>query len=393
MTIIREHYKIEDVRDFTIEVLTHGGYSPKAAEATTYALLYADMRGIYSHGVAGGTGIEEAVARSGIGATVDPNMEPVILEQKYPTIVVVDGNGASGHLAAAMAVDEVKKIARKYGIGKAFVMNTNHYGAAGAWSEKIAEDGDLKGEVYCTTAAMARVMGDDPKKLDYTKGAGKEIRLGTNPIALSFPHDKGILTLDMAYTRMAVSLCLKTLKGGQMLTTPEYIADENFKSTLDPTDFVDSMEELGNNKIKGTVFPFGSTLSGYKGDSLLRFVEIDQVFGGGPTKKIPLGASKERRISHSFQAQVIDFHYPIDEAKAMLRNLMTDYETQYFGPASRWPGDRSLQAKAYAEQHGIPYSDGQVNTLRRAAEHAGLNFEEVLQPRNTQEYPVDIFNK
>jgi len=353
--------------------------------------LYADMKGIFSHGVAGGTGIEEAVSRSGITATVDPKAEPIILEQKYPSIVVVDGNGAPGHLAAAMAVEKVKKLARTYGIAKAFVNNTNHYGAAGAWSEKIAVDGDLKGEVYCTTAAFARVMGDDVQKLDYTKGAGKELRLGTNPIAISFPHDKGTLTLDMAFTRMAVSLCLKKLKAGEMLTTPEYIADENYKSTLDPTELVNSMDELEN--VKGTVFPFGSTLAGYKGDALLRFVEIDQVFGGGPTKKIPVGPSKERRISHSFQAQVIDFHYPIDEAKLKLRQLMNDYESKYFGPASRWPGDRSLYAQEYAEREGIPYSTGQVNTLRRAAESVGLSFDEILEPCSIQEFPKDIFNK
>ncbi|MHA2101634.1 MAG: hypothetical protein ACW99A_23520, partial [Candidatus Kariarchaeaceae archaeon] len=119
----------------------------------------------------------------------------------------------------------------------------------------------------------------------------------------------------------------------------------------------------------------------------------DQVFGGGPTKKIPLGPSKERRISHSFQAQVIDFHYSHSEAKSTLRKLMTDYESKYFGLASRWPGDRSLQAKAYAEKEGIPYSEGQVNTLRRAASHAGLNFKDILKPCNIQEYPADIFNK
>lgn len=391
MSTLREHYRIEDIRNFNIKVLTSGGYKSQAADATSYALLHADMRGIFSHGVAGGTGIEEAVSRSGITATVDPTAEPIVLEHKYPSIVVVDGNGAPGHHAAAVAVEQVKKLARKYGIAKAFVNNTNHYGAAGAWSEKIAADGDLKGEVYCTTAAMARVMGDDPQKLDYTKGAGKEIRLGTNPIALSFPQEDGILTLDMAYTRMAVSLCLKKLKAGEMLTTPEYVADENYKSTLDPTEFVESMEKLG--EIKGTVFPFGSTLSGYKGDSLLRFVEIDQALGGGPTHKIPVGPSKERRISHSFQAQVIDFHFDKDKAKAQLRKLMTDYETKYFGSASRWPGDRSLQALEYSEREGIPYSKGQVDTLRRAAEHVGLHFEDLLKPINTKEYPENIFNK
>lgn len=391
MSETREHYKVEDIEKFNLAVLTKGGYSKDAAEATSFALLQADMKGIFSHGVAGGTGIEEAVQRSGITATVDPSAQPIILEQKYPSIAVIDGNGSPGHLAAMKAVELVKELARKFGMAKVFVNNTNHYGAAGVWSEKIAEDGDLKGESYCTTAAFARVMGDDPNKLDYTKGAGKELRLGTNPIAISIPHDKGIMTLDMACTRMAVSLCLKHLKAGEMLTTPEYIADENYKSTLDPTDLVESMEKL--DQVKGTVFPFGSTLAGYKGDSLLRFIEIDQSLGGGPTHKIPIGPSKERRISHSFQAQVIDFHFTEDEAKSTFRELITDYETQYFGSASRWPGDRSIKAQEYSMNEGIPYSIGQVNTLRRAAEHVGLDFDELIQSCGNKEFPYKIFNK
>ena len=54
MPEIREHYKIEDIKNFTVKVLTSGGYSSQAAEAASYALLYADMKGIFSHGVAGG---------------------------------------------------------------------------------------------------------------------------------------------------------------------------------------------------------------------------------------------------------------------------------------------------------------------------------------------------
>ncbi len=52
----RNHYSIIDMKKFTFEVLVKGGYSEEAAQATTDALLHADIRGIYSHGIAGGTG-------------------------------------------------------------------------------------------------------------------------------------------------------------------------------------------------------------------------------------------------------------------------------------------------------------------------------------------------
>lgn len=387
----RDHFSIKDMREFTLKVLIKAGYPEGAAKSTTYALLEADIQGIFSHGIAGGTGLEEAVMRSGITEALDPNAIPIILTQKYPSIAVIDGNGAPGHITAEIAVELVKKLARKFGIAKVFVHNTNHYGAAGVWSEKIAKTGDLKGEVSCTTVAVAKVMGDDPERLDYTKGAGKEVRMGTNPLAISIPHQDGVLTMDMAWTRMAVSYCLKYLKAGEMMKIPDYIADHQYASTLNPQDFID----LNNlNNLKGSVFPHGSSGAGYKGDIMLRFLEIDQSIGGGPIKKVAFaGPGSERRISHSFQAQVIDFHYTEKEAKTRIKELMNDYEQKYFGSASRWPGDRAKKSREYSIKEGIPYSRGQVDTLRRAAKHVGLDFDILLQSIGKKQFPKEIFNK
>ena len=386
----REHFRPRDVYDFSIRVLLAAGYKEKMAESTAFALLDADMRGIFSHGTAGGTGLEEAVKRSGITATVRLDTEPKILPQKYPTIAVIDANGVPGHYSSDIAVELVKKIARKYGYGKVYVFNANHYGAAGVWSRKIAADGDLKGVSTCTTVAVAKVMGDDPERLDYTKGAGKINRLGTNPTAISVPYSGGILTFDTAWTRMAVSYCLQHLKAGKKLKIPEYIADENYKSTLDPRDFAPSIDDLDN--VKGSVFPLGSTLAGYKGDAMLRFIEIDNALGGGPIVQIPLGSKDaSRRISHTFEAQAIDVMYSKEEALERVKELMRDYEEHYFGPNSRWPGDRAEKAREYSEKEGIPYSEGQINTLRRAAEHVGLPFD--LKSTGKKPYPTEIFNK
>ena len=65
----RDHFNVEDLYTFTIKVLRNANYSKESAQATAYALLEADKRGIFSHGIAGGTGLEEAVKRVGITAT------------------------------------------------------------------------------------------------------------------------------------------------------------------------------------------------------------------------------------------------------------------------------------------------------------------------------------
>jgi L-2-hydroxycarboxylate dehydrogenase (NAD+) len=386
----RDHFSVDDIYNFSIRVLEAAGYKPVMAKSTAYALLEADKRGIFSHGTAGGTGIEESVKRSGITATVRLDTEAIVIDQKYPTIAVINANGVPGHYSSDLAVTLVKKMAREYGYGKVVVNNANHYGAAGVWSNKIAEDGDLKGISTCTTVAVTRVMGDDPDRLDYTKGAGTINRMGTNPLAISIPHESGILTFDTAWTRMAVSYCLKHLKSGEMMNIPEYIADKDFKSTLNPHEFADSMEKLSEEK--GSVFPHGSTLAGYKGDAMLRFIEIDNAIGGGPITKVPLGSKDEnRRISHTFEAQVVDILYKKEDVKNRISELMNDYESKYFGKNSRWPGDRAIQALDYSMKEGIPYSESQINTLKRAAEYVNIDFS--LISNGLKIYPDNIFNK
>ncbi len=387
---IRKHFGVEDIYRFELETLRAAGYPEDYAEATAWALLEADKRGIFSHGVAGGTGLEEAVKRLEVTATVDPTARIYIPPQKLPTIKIINANGAPGHYTSKLAVDLVKEIARCFGIGKIYVNNANHFGAAGIWSEEIAKDGDLIGEVTCTTSAIAKVVGDDLNGNDYTIGAGTKIRVGTNPEAISIPHKDGIITLDMALTRMAASHAIKCAKIGEILTMDEYGADANYKSTRDPT----KVFKVENGNVvdeNGSIFPLGSTHAGYKGDGKLRMIEADNALGGGPIKGIDVTTiTAERRISHTFYAQITDFNYTVEEAKERISEMMRDYE-KYFGPRSRWPGDRAHACIKYALEHGIPYSEGQINTLKRATAHAGLEFN--LQPVSEKEFPKELFRK
>ncbi|MHA1759387.1 MAG: Ldh family oxidoreductase [Candidatus Heimdallarchaeota archaeon] len=390
MTEKRYHFKTKDIFDFAFKVLVESGYPEEAAKATVHVLLEADKRGIFSHGLAGGTGLEEAVSCVGLFSTVKPQAKPIVLKQDYPTLAVIDANASPGHISSFIAVDLVKKLARKYGIAKVFVKQANHFGAAGVYSEMIAKESDLVGTVTCTTSALVKPMGDDPEGLDYTKGAGKKVRIGTNPIAISIPYTGGILTVDMALTKMAANYCIKSYKIGDKLTIPEYAADENYISTLDPHEFITIKD--GKQYLKGSIFPLGSTHTGYKGDALLRFIEVEHSIGGGPTENIGVG-SKDERVSLAFQAQVVDFHYSKEEALSRVKSLMTDYETKYFGPSTRWPGDRSILALEYSNKEGIPYSDGQIEMLKRAAKKVGIEFDQIIKLESKKEFPKEIFKK
>lgn len=380
----RKHYRVEDIGDFCQKVLEKGGYSPKVAEATTYALLEADKKGVFSHGIAG-TGLDANVKRWVEGGKINLEAEPKIQDSKYPTIVTIDADKAPGHYTSMLACEIAKERARKFGFGKVYVHNANHYGAAGVWSEKIAEDKDLSGIVTCITPAFARVMGDDPKMVDYTKGMGTRNRVGTNPQAVSFPHQNGILTYDSACTKMAVSLIMNAFKAGEMLTIPHYGVNNDNQSTLNTKEILDLSEGF---KMIGSVFPTGSEHTGYKGDCDGRMREIDNGLGGGPIYGHEPG--NRYGASHTFQAQAIDFLFSEEEALARISEQMRDYE-KYFGENSRWPGDRAKKAVEYSIIHGIPYSEGHIKTLTLVGDDFGVPFN--LTPSNYKEFPEDVFKK
>ena len=72
---------------------------------------------------------------------------------------------------------------------------------------------------------------------------------------------------------------------------------------------------------------------------------------------------------------------------------MKDYENKYFGSASRWPGDRANEAIEYALREGIPYSEGQIATLKRTATYVGIDFHSMIESVGRKPYPAEIFKK
>ncbi|PYV14916.1 MAG: hypothetical protein DMG07_10915 [Acidobacteria bacterium] len=136
----RDHREVEALLSFCRECLERKGYPPAYAETTAFALVEADARGIFTHGAAGGTGLDEALARTGVAATVDVAAVPRRLEQRYPTIGVIDARGAPGHYTSRMAIEWVRELAGTHGMAKVYVFDANHFGAAGIWAEEIASD-------------------------------------------------------------------------------------------------------------------------------------------------------------------------------------------------------------------------------------------------------------
>ncbi|MFM8469501.1 MAG: Ldh family oxidoreductase, partial [Limisphaerales bacterium] len=126
-------------------ILRAWGMDEDSVSATVEVMLYADLRGIESHGVSTLTLYDEY--RRANKLTVRPTVRVV---RESPVTALLDGDGGLGHLQSQRAMRLAMDKAEKCGVGVVSVRNSNHFGAAGAYSAMAPERG-LSGVVRSAT--------------------------------------------------------------------------------------------------------------------------------------------------------------------------------------------------------------------------------------------------
>ncbi|MEK6711086.1 MAG: Ldh family oxidoreductase [Nitrospinota bacterium] len=334
---------------FTEEAIRTLGAPGDIARVTAEALVAADLRGIFSHGVAGGTGLLELVERTRAGA-IEPATRPALHQREGWAAAVMDGRGGIGPAAAMEGAMLAGDLAGKYGAGRVHVYNANHFGAACVYVEALIARG-FAARATCTSGAWLVPYG------------GERVRLGTNPIAWGIPCGDEPIVIDIATTQRAVSPAIRCARAGEPIP-PDYFVDEKGR----PLEGVVPYEKL----IQGSVRPLGGERFGYKGSGLNILVELDNVMGGGSTGKIPsMRETPRSRVSQTFEAWRIDLLFPEAEARRRLAEAVADIR-RHGGPGMLMPGEREARHKADAEKHGIPYGLSQWETLRKLGADTGV---------------------
>ena len=334
---------------FATKIITALGAPEERARVTAEILAAADMRGISSHGVAGGTGLRELVDRIRKDA-IDPKATPVVKRNENWAVATMDAQAGIGPAAAMDATRLAGDLAEEYGIGKVYVHNANHFGAACVYVEALIERG-LAGRATCTSGAWMKPFG------------GNRIRLGTNPIAWGVPAGDQAIVIDVATTQRAVSPAIRASRAGEAIP-PDYFLDENGEVISGHVPY----DEL----LKGSVLPLGGTQFGYKGSGLAVLVDLDGVIGGGATERIPtLRVQDDARITQTIEAWRLDALYSIEDAKNRLAEAVRDIKS-CGGPEMLLPGERETRKKADAEKNGIPYEASQWDTLKMMGDWLGV---------------------
>ncbi|WP_094606793.1 Ureidoglycolate dehydrogenase (NAD(+)) [Sporomusa silvacetica DSM 10669] len=162
------------------------GLQEDHADILADVLVHADARGVHSHGAMRVEYYAERISKG--GTNTNPNFT---FTKTGPCSGIFDGDNASGHVAAKLAMDEGIKMAKETGISIIGVRRIGHSGALSYFVQQAAKE-NLIGIAMCQS---------DPMVVPY---GGAEPFYGTHPIAFATPSKDGrILMMDMATTVQA----------------------------------------------------------------------------------------------------------------------------------------------------------------------------------------------
>jgi LDH2 family malate/lactate/ureidoglycolate dehydrogenase len=210
-------YCVEEIRPKIIDCFQKAGLSPGDAIELCEQLLYAEMRGIESHGL-----VRIQWILNQIHKYPNPKVKEIIVKDNCE---LYDADGVLGYLALSQITNRQKnafgQTMRMIGI-----QNTYPTGALAYFAEKIAEKGWL---VLMSSTSPRRVgLAGDSMPL-----------VGTNPWTFGLPVKTplgGYVVADTSLAELTHGQCLKLLSTGQAL--PQVVASlPGGKEITSPKDF------------------------------------------------------------------------------------------------------------------------------------------------------------
>ena len=217
------------IKSAIINLLRSEGVPEITGSTVADALIWASARGISSHGIRLLEHYRHCVQGGRITTSSD-----VEFEMSSPTVLKVNCNHSFGHHAGTLAVRKLCEIAKNQGIAVASVINSNHCGAMGYYSQ-LATNQNMIG--IAMTQATARM----PAPQSQTK------TVGNNPISFGFPSGgPDPIIFDAAQSKTTFNAVNKAKTEGTLLDDG-LILDTRGRPTNNPKD-ADQLVPIGEYK-------------------------------------------------------------------------------------------------------------------------------------------------
>ncbi len=312
------------------------------------SLVFADLRGIHSHGV---LRVPEYVVKLTRGG-VDPRGEPQIV-RAVGGCLLVDGGNSMGQIGAHFAMQTVIARAQEHGIAAAAIRGSNHCGAM-AYFAVQALPHDMIGIAITNALPTMAPWG------------GAEKILGINPLGVAIPAgEEQPIVYDAAFSGSSHGkIRIHHQKG---IPLPEgWALDATGRPTTDPAAAID-----------GLLMPIG----GFKGTGLALIMGILSSMLSGAAYGTELGnmvdGPQPGKDGHFVAAiQVAAFE---DAARFKARVDGAIRQIHACRPAPGFdrtytPGELEAARAAGYAAHGIPLNEVTLADLRRAAADVGVAY-------------------
>ena len=233
---------IGNLRQVVLEVLSKVGVSGEDAEIIIDTILFANRRGVATHGV----GRLPLYVHKIASGHYNPRNDIEVLSDNA-AYALLDAHNGFGQVVAFKATKMAIEKAKQYGVAVVGVRNSNNFGTAGYFGDMAARAG-CAAIVFANAAPAIAPTG------------GNKTIFGTNPLCYAFPGVDGFdpILLDMATTVAARGKIRLAAKNGEKIPRDWAIGPDG-QPTDDP-----------NVALKGSLLPIG----GYKGYGLSMFVDI-----------------------------------------------------------------------------------------------------------------------
>lgn len=330
---------------FAHQLLGAANVSPAKADIVSKSLVAANLRGVDSHGLQLLSFYIELILMGNIDIQTDGR-----IVSENGACLVYDAQNGIGQWIAGICSDHAIRLARAHGVGIVTARESNHFGAAAYWAQRMSAAGMI-GLVMCNASPLVAPW------------QGKDPRFGTNPISMSVPGADTWL-LDMATTTVALGKILNAQFHGRTTIPADWAMDKEGVPTTDT-----------QTALAGLLMPLG----GYKGSGLAMMAEILCATLSGGAMSTELGGIRVQgqpmRTSQFFLAIDVARFMPLPEFEQRMKSLVA--MTKSSATAKGYDeilvaGDPEWRAEATRRREGIPLSGGVWQNLTAVAEKLGV---------------------
>lgn len=329
-------------RELAERIFQAVGMRPADAAVVTDSLVWADLRGVASHGLSRVPSYVERLERG----SINPHPE-LRVTASLPAARVIDGDRGPGQVAVTRAMREAVELARTAATGTVAVRNCGHTGAAGYFTRIAAEAG-----------MVGMYLGGSRPGMAYhgTRSASA----ATNPLSIAVPGpDDRVLCLDMATSNAGVGKLRHHRATGTPLE-PGWALDADGQPTTDP-ERAEVLTAAAGPKGSGMSLLFECVTSLLVGNALLAPALLGRDRGPGQNALVLAIDISFFRDLAGYRADVGEL---IGALKAQPRAAGTDEVLM--------PGERGDRTRLRREVEGIPLPPKTWAAIRATATRLGV---------------------